>query len=297
MAVDATGGSGETGLEGCVEFAHGLPVGFEVADGVETMPVSRSVCSKPATRAERLGWLVVPAMAAEAASTAIGAGSGCRVQRGQLSARGVVCMDVDGQVEVLAQCGHELHRRRRTQQSGHILDREHVGTGLDDLARQTQVVVEGVELLTRIEDVRGVAQGHLGERGIRRTHGFDRRTHLFDVVECVEDAEDVDAGAGGFVDEGVGDLGRVRGVADGVAPAQQHLEVDVGHRRTQGFETLPGVFAEEAQGHIISGSRPRPRCSAAQGSSATRVRPRPAGRGCARGWPAGTGGRRGTSCR
>ena len=58
------------------------------------------------------------------------------------------------------------------------------------------------------------------------------------------------------MDEGVGDLGRVGRVADGVAPAQQHLERDVGHGLAQQGEPLPRVLAEEAQGHVVG--RPTP---------------------------------------
>src|SRR5699024_8412493 len=137
------------------------------------MPVSRSVFSKAATSAERLGWLVVPAMDAGAAATAaapaegaayrvgswpaawsrglrvagVGTGGGGRVQGRQLTSSGVMGVHVHRQVEVLTQSGDELRRRRRTQQTGHVLDGQHMGAGVDDLLGQAQVVVEGVELL------------------------------------------------------------------------------------------------------------------------------------------------------
>ena len=86
--------------------------------------------------------------------------------------------------------------------------------------------------------------------------------HLVDVVERVEDPEDVDAGAGRLGHERVGHRGRVRRVADGVAPAQQHLQRQVGHGLAQRGEPLPGVLGEEAQRHVVR--RPAPRLHAEQ---------------------------------
>ncbi|SIK20602.1 Uncharacterised protein [Mycobacteroides abscessus subsp. abscessus] len=137
-----------------------------------------------------------------------------------------------------------------------------MSTGADDLLGQPEVVVEGVELLPRIEDVRGVAQGHLGDRRVGGPDGFDGRAHLLDVIEGVEDAEDVDAGPRRLVDEGIGDLRRVRGVADRVASAQEHLQGDVRDRLPQLGQALPGILAEEAQRDIVG--RPAPRLDAQQ---------------------------------
>ena len=80
--------------------------------------------------------------------------------------------------------------------------------------------------------------------------------HLVDVVERVEDAEDVDAGRGGLAHEGLGDLGRVRRVADRVAAAQQHLDGDVRQRLADGGEPLPGVLAEEAERDVVGRTAP-----------------------------------------
>ena len=58
-------------------------------------------------------------------------------------------------------------------------------------------------------------------------------------------------------DEGVGDLGRVRRVAHGVAPAQQHLQADVRHCLAQLGQPVPGVLGEEPQRDVVR--RPTPR--------------------------------------
>ena len=143
----------------------------------------------------------------------------------------------------------------------------------DDLLGQPQVVVEGVERSAGSEQVAGVAQRHLGDRGAGGADRVDGRAHLVDVVERVEDPEDVDAGARRLGHERVGHLGRVRRVADGVAPAQQHLQADVGHGLAQRGQPLPRVLGEEAQRHVVR--RPAPRLHAQQlrGQPGRRGRP------------------------
>ena len=131
-----------------------------------------------------------------------------------------------------------------------------MGACLDDVLRQPQVVVEGVEILVRRHHVAGVRHGHLGDGGVGLQNRVDGGAHLGDVVEGVEDAEDVDAGPRRFLDERVADLVRVRGVADGVAPAQEHLDVDVGHGLAQQIQAHPRVLVEKAHGHVEGRATP-----------------------------------------
>ena len=75
-------------------------------------------------------------------------------------------------------------------------------------------------------------------------------------VERVEDAEEVDAGRGRLLDEAADDVVGVVGVADGVRPAQEHLEQDVGDLLAQQRQALPGVLVQEAHGHVEGGAAP-----------------------------------------
>ena len=154
-----------------------------------------------ATRAEAEGWLVVPASRGRGDVHGVHAGIHGREQRGQLAAGGVVGVQVDREVEPLPQRRDQLGRGRRTQQSGHVLDRQDVRPGVDDLLRQLQVVIQGVEVSSGIQHVPGVAEGNFGDGGSGLAHGADGRSHLVDVVEGIEDPENVDAGGGGLVDE------------------------------------------------------------------------------------------------
>lgn len=163
---------------------------------------------------------------------------------------------MDRKVESLAQCRDQLGGGGRTQQTRHVLDRDDVRAGVDDLVREAQVVVEGVEVFRRIQQIAGVAERHFGDGGPRVADRLDRRTHLLHVVERVEDAEDVDATGSGLRDERLGHGRGVRRVADRVATAQQHLDRHVGQRRTEFVEALPGVLAEEAQRDVVGGTAP-----------------------------------------
>src|SRR5690348_10716236 len=79
------------------------------------------------------------------------------------------------------------------QQARQVLDGQDVGARLDYLLGEPEVVIQRVQALVGVRQVRGVAQGHLGDRRTRLAYGIDGGAHLADVVEGVEDAEDVDA--------------------------------------------------------------------------------------------------------
>ncbi len=165
-------------------------------------------------------------------------------------------VEVDREVELLAQSRDQACGGGCAQQAGHVLDGQHVGTGADDLLGQLEVVVQCVQTFVRVGQVARVAQGDLGDRRSGLAHGLDRRAHLLDVVQRVEDPEDVDAGVRGFLHERLGDRLRVRRVADRVATAQQHLQVDVRHGLAQRREPLPRVLGEEAQRHVVRRAAP-----------------------------------------
>ena len=117
-------------------------------------------------------------------------------------------------------------------------------------------MVEGVGPLGRIQQVRGIAERDLRHRRGLVDDGIDGGTHLLHVVQGIEDAEDVHPGLGRLRDESPGHLRRVGGVADGVAAAQQHLQILVRHRGPELGQPLPWVLAEEPQRDVIGGATP-----------------------------------------
>ncbi len=147
------------------------------------------------TSADNGGCDVVPAIAAQAASTASTPASIAASRVPNSAARGVVGVQMQGQVEALPQRGHQPPRGGRAKESRHVLDREHVRAGVDDPLGQRQVVVQRVQLLVRVEEVAGVAQRDLGDAPVGAPHRLDRRPNLLDVVERVEDPKHVDPGS------------------------------------------------------------------------------------------------------
>src|SRR5690606_9720548 len=251
VVVDAAGRGGQAGLEGRVDLADALPVRLQVADGleVEAGGVFRVVGGRDERRQGGLGGGA--GHGGDRSVDGVGAGLDRGEGGGELAAGGVVGGGVGGEGERAAQGGRAGRGGRGAQQSGHVLDGRDVGAGRDDLLGEAEVVVERVGPLGGVGQVGRVAEGDLGDGGAGLADGVDGGPHLADVVERVEDAEDVDAGGGGLLDEGVGDLGRVGGVAHGVAAAQQHLQTQVGHGLAQGGQALPGVLGEEAQGDVV----------------------------------------------
>ena len=165
-------------------------------------------------------------------------------------------MHVHRKVEPAAQRTDQRGGGLRPQQPGHVLDRQHVRTGVDDLLGQFQVVVQRVQVLAGIGQITRVAHRDFGYRRARFAYRVDRGAHRLDVVQRVEDPVDVDSGGRRLVDERLRDELRVRGVADGVAPAQQHLQADVGHRLPQRSQPLPRVFLQKPKRHIVSRATP-----------------------------------------
>ena len=186
----------------------------------------------------------------------IGAGARRREVGSDLATGGIVRVDVDRQVEFLAQRGHQGVRGLWAQQAGHVLDSQDVRAGFYDLLGELQVVIQGVEVFLRRRKVTGIRHGHLCHGGIRLEYGVDGWAHLGDIVKRIENAEDIHAGLSRFLHEGAAHRIRVRGIAHGIAPAQEHLDVLVRHRLAQQIQAHPGILVEEAHGHVIGSTAP-----------------------------------------
>ena len=107
----------------------------------------------------------------------------------------------------------------------------------------------------RVQDIAGVADARLAEcPGL--ADGLERQLHVGDPVERVEHAEQVDSGGGGLGDERLDDVVGIARIADGVGPAKQHLEEDVGDFLAKLGQSLPWVFLEEPHGRVEGGAAP-----------------------------------------
>src|ERR1700730_6149527 len=88
------------------------------------------------------------------------------------------------------------------------------------------VILERILWPAFIENVAGVANGRLAD-GAGFEHSIDCNTHVFDGVEGIEYAEDVDALGVRFAHEFLDDVVRIRRIPYSVRAAQQLLETNV----------------------------------------------------------------------
>ena len=243
-------------IEGRVHLSQRLPVRLQVAHRRQRHAgVVLGVRGRGDDRAQR-GLARRARKRRRSTVDRVGARLPCSKIGGQLPAGGVVGVHVHRQVEPAAQRTDQRRCGGGRQQSGHVLDRQHVRAGVDDLLGQLEVIVQRVEVFARVGQVAGVAHRDFGYRRTGFADRIDGGPHRFDVVERIEDAVDVDARRGRFLDECPRDGLRIRRVADGVAPAQQHLQADVRHRLTQRREPLPGILLQEPKRHIVCRAAP-----------------------------------------
>jgi hypothetical protein len=164
-------------------------------------------------------------------------------------------VEVDRQVHLVLQRGDQHGGGGRFQQPRHVLQAQHMGARGLQLLGHGDVVLQVVLRPVGVEDVAGVADRALADLA-RLQHRIHRDAHVLDPVEAVEDAEDIDAGFGGGMDEFPHHVVGIVGVAHAVGPAQQHLRHDVGHGRAHVAQALPRAFLQEAIGHVEGRAAP-----------------------------------------
>ena len=164
-------------------------------------------------------------------------------------------VELDGDADLLLQRGDQLLGGVGLQHAGHILDAQHVGATALQLLGQIDVVVQRIFVPGGIQNIAGIADGSLTDLILLEDllHGD---LHAGQPVERVEHAEDIDAAAGGLLDELPDDVIGIVGVTHGVGAADEHLQQHVGGLFPDHIQTLPGGLVEETVGHIEGGAAP-----------------------------------------
>ena len=243
-------------LERVVQVAHTLPV---VTELVQRLLIELAVARR---MAQHLHHGVEVGLRGEAGEGAQGHVHHVHARLhglevgGGLQRRRVVGVQVNGQLHRIAQSLNQLGGGVGLEQAGHVLDAEDVRPGIFELLGQLQIVVERVLAALGVQNVAGIADAGLGEAVGLVAHEADAGLHAFKPVQRVEDAENIDAGFGRLGHETLGQVVGVRLVAHAVGPADEHLQQDVGHGGAQAGQAFPGVFVQEAQGHVKRGAAP-----------------------------------------
>ncbi|KAH3685055.1 hypothetical protein WICPIJ_003992 [Wickerhamomyces pijperi] len=141
----------------------------------------------------------------------IGTGFSTGSHRGNTGTSGVMGVDVDWQVWVLGSDGTDQQLGGLWLQStSHVLDTQDVGTSLDDLLGDVQVVVQ-VVLLAWLQHVTGVTDSGL-DNTASLLDSLDTNLQLFQVVQSVKHSEDINTVVLGHLDEMVNGVVWQRGV-------------------------------------------------------------------------------------
>ncbi len=80
--------------------------------------------------------------------------------------------------------------------------------------------------------------------------GFDRRSHVAEIIHGIEDTENIDTIGRGAFDEGSHDIIGIVVVADHVLATQEHLKTGFGHGRAQLTQAFPRVFFKKTQSSV-----------------------------------------------
>ena len=158
-------------------------------------------------------------------------------------------VEVDRQADFFLKRLDQLLGRTGFDQARHVLEAQNMGTCGFKLFGHRDVVFQVVFGAVGVLDVTGVANrafAHL----IGGDHRIHRDAHVFDPVEAVEYAEDINAGLSRLFHKALDDVVRVIGVAHTVGGAQKHLCHDVWHRLTNVAQALPRTFLQEPVGHV-----------------------------------------------
>ncbi len=141
----------------------------------------------------------------------------------------------------------------RREQSGHILEQILSAPISWRPSAFLDEVVDGIDGTTELVLREGVTDGGLHMLATRpgRLH---RCAQIPLVIQCIEDAKDVDTTISGMLHERTHHIIRIVAVADQVLPPEQHLQWSLRRRPLEEAQSLPRVLIEEPRHDIERGA-------------------------------------------
>ena len=162
---------------------------------------------------------------------------------------GVVAVDVNRDADGLLQLLDQIIAGIGGEQTGHILDADGVCTHL------LQGLGVVCKVLVVVHGAQGIADAALHMSAFL-VGCLDGSLQVAGVVQCVEDADDVDTVCNGLLHEVLNSVIGIGTVAQHVLAAEQHLQLLVGQLLAQDAQTLPGVLIQEADAAVEGGAAP-----------------------------------------
>src|SRR5712672_3207222 len=150
-------------------------------------------------------------------------------------------MKMNGNIDFFAKSANELKSRVRLAQAGHVFDGQEMRPELFQLLGHGDVIFERIFWAARVENVAGVANGRFADRASFE-HSINGHAHVFDRIERIENAKDVDALSVRFAYEFFDDIIGIGRIANSVCAAEELLETHIGYAAAQPAEAQPGMF-------------------------------------------------------
>ena len=227
IAVDIRAVALDAALEGIIALADVLPVVGEVLETIQIqtgVPLGSLQCRHNGVEGGLAGHA---GHGGDGAVHHVHTGLGSQQAGGHLVAGGVVGVELDGDADLLLQRGDQLLGGVGLQNTGHILDGQHMSAAMLQLLGHLHIVVQRVFVSLGIQNVAGVADGSLTDLALIE-HLVHGDFHAGDPVQGVEHPEHIDAGTCGFLDEFPDNVIGIVGIAHGVGAPQQHLQQKIG---------------------------------------------------------------------
>ena len=167
--------------------------------------------------------------------------------RGQ--ARGVMGMELNGDLYRLLEGLDQIIGRIRGQKASHVLDADGIRTR----------VLQLLGVIGKILDIKdragGVGNGRL-HMGSFLFGGLDGCLEVTDIVERVKNADDIDAVGNRFLDEILDHVVGIMAVPQHILSTEEHLQLGLGAFFADGAQPLPWVLIQKAQAGVESGAAP-----------------------------------------
>ena len=162
---------------------------------------------------------------------------------------GVVAVDVNRDADGLLQLLHQIVAGIGGQQTGHILDADGV------CAHLLQGLGVGCKVLVVVHRAQGIADAALHMSAFL-VGCLDGSLQVAGIVQCVEDADDINAVCHGLLHKILHGIICVGAVAQHVLAAEQHLQLLVGQLLAQDAQALPRVFVQKADAAVERSAAP-----------------------------------------
>ena len=163
---------------------------------------------------------------------------------------------MNGNAHLVSQSLYQLVCSHRVAKTGHILDREQMGSHLLELLGHIDVVGEQILLFRFVRKIARKTDGRLAKGLCLFVDGFHSHLQVRKIVQGIKYAKHVHAGLRGMNHELLYKVVGIIRVTHGIGTAKKHLKKNVGNFFTKSSQPLVGTLPEKTHAGVESGSAP-----------------------------------------